>query len=799
MNNLTFTPNTNFNGNVSFSWNGFDGTVYADNSATVNITVNPVDDAPTVLNPITDVNVDEDAANTVIDLTNVFTDIDNDIASIVKSVFVNDNTGLVTATIVNNQLTLDYQDNKFGTANLTIRGTSNGKTVDNTFILTVNPVDDAPTVLNPINDVNVDEDAVNTVIDISNVFTDIDNDIALIVKSVFVNDNPGLVTVNIVDNQLILDYQDNKFGTANLTIRGTSNGKTVDNTFVVNVGVVDNPPTVLNPITDVNVDEDAANTVIDITNVFTDIDNDIALIVKSVFLNDNPGLVTATILDNQLILDYQDNQSGIANITIRGTSNGKTVDDTFVVNVGVVDNPPTVLNPIADVNVDEDAANTVIDLTNVFSDVDGDVIVKSVFVNDNTGLVTATIVDNQLILDYQDNQSGIANLTIQGTSNGKTVEDTFLVTVNPVNDAPTLQQKIANQTATENQPFSFIIPANTFTDIDGDNLTYTLATETVLPSGITFDTATGTFSGTPSDTASGIYNLTVIASDSAGEKANDSFSLNVLNAINGSSSSETINGTSGDDYINAGAGNDNVNGGEGNDILDGGTGNDRLAGGPGDDTYIVDSSRDVVIENAGEGKDTIKSSVNYTLTVNIEDLTLAGNDNTNGTGNNLDNLITGNSGNNLLKGLDGNDTLLGGAGNDTLIGGKGNDILTGGDGSDSFLFGSGAIFNSSDFGVDSISDFIKGSDKIILSKTSFNALVSTIGNSLQAAEFATINDAANELNLVGSSSAKIVYNLATGNLFYNQNGISNGLGNGAIFATLNGIPQLSENDILIQA
>ncbi|MFM6520027.1 MAG: putative Ig domain-containing protein, partial [Microcystis panniformis] len=168
----------------------------------------------------------------------------------------------------------------------------------------------------------------------------------------------------------------------------------------------------------------------------------------------------------------------------------------------------------------------------------------------------ATIVDNQLILDYQDNKFGTANITIRGTSNGKTVEDTFLVTVNPVNDAPTLQQKIANQTATENQPFSFTIPPNTFTDIDGDTLTYSLATETVLPSGITFDAATGTFSGTPSDTASGIYNLTLIASDSAGEKANDSFSLNVLNAINGSSSSETINGTSGDDYINAGAGND---------------------------------------------------------------------------------------------------------------------------------------------------------------------------------------------------------------------------------------------------
>ncbi len=799
LNNLTFTPNTNFNGNVSFSWNGFDGTVYADNAATVNITVNPVDDAPTVLNPITDVNVDEDAANTVIDITNVFTDIDNDIALIVKSVFVNNNTGLVTATILDNQLTLDYQDNKFGTANITIRGTSNGKTVDDTFLVTVNPVDDAPTVLNPITDVNVNEDAANTVIDLSNVFTDIDNDIALIVKSVFVNDNPGLVTVNIVDNQLTLDYQDNKFGTANLTIRGTSNGKTVDNTFVVNVGVVDNPPTVLNPITDVNVDEDAANTVIDLTNVFSDVDGDV--IVKSVFVNNNPGLVTATIVDNQLTLDYQDNKFGTANLTIRGTSNGKTVDNTFVITVNPVDDAPTVLNPITDVNVDEDAANTVIDITNVFTDIDNDItsIVKSVFLNDNTGLVTATIVDNQLILDYQDNKFGTANITIRGTSNGKTVDDSFTITVASVNDAPTLQQKIANQTATENQPFSFTIPANTFNDVDGDTLTYSLATETVLPSGITFDSATGTFSGTPSDTASGIYNLTVIASDSAGEKANDSFSLNVLNAINGSSSSETINGTSGDDHINAGAGNDNVNGGEGNDILDGGTGNDRLAGGPGDDTYIVDSSRDVVIENGGEGKDTVKSSVNYTLTVNIEDLTLAGNDNTNGTGNNLDNLITGNSGHNLLKGLDGNDTLIGSAGNDTLIGGKGNDILTGGDGSDSFLFGSGAIFNSSDFGVDSISDFIKGSDKITLSKTSFNALVSSVGNNLQAAEFATINNTVNELTLVGSSSAKIVYNLATGNLFYNQNGATTGLGNGALFATLNGIPVLNENDILIQA
>ncbi|TRU88112.1 MAG: hypothetical protein EWV76_09645 [Microcystis novacekii Mn_MB_F_20050700_S1] len=72
------------------------------------------------------------------------------------------------------------------------------------------------------------------------------------------------------------------------------------------------------------------------------------------------------------------NKSGTANLTIRGTSNGKTVDDTFVITVNPVNDAPTVLNPITDVNVNEDAENSVINLSNVFSDVDGDVIVKTV-------------------------------------------------------------------------------------------------------------------------------------------------------------------------------------------------------------------------------------------------------------------------------------------------------------------------------------------------------------------------------------------------------------------------------------
>ena len=111
-----------------------------------------------------------------------------------------------------------------------------------------------------------------------------------------------------------------------------------------------------------------------------------------------------------------------------------------------------------------------------------------------------------------------------------------------------------------------------------------------------------------------------------------------------------------------------------NNILDGGAGADTMKGGAGNDIYIVDNTGDVVIENAGEGTDTVQSSVTYTLGSNIENLTLTGSSAINGTGNSLDNVLKGNAANNILIGGAGNDTLDGGAGADTMKGGVGDDI-----------------------------------------------------------------------------------------------------------------------------
>ncbi len=109
------------------------------------------------------------------------------------------------------------------------------------------------------------------------------------------------------------------------------------------------------------------------------------------------------------------------------------------------------------------------------------------------------------------------------------------------------------------------------------------------------------------------------------------------------------------------------------DLLIGTTTANTLSGGLGDDRYIVNNIGDTVIENSNAGKDTVQSIISYTLTANVENLTLGGTGKINGTGNDLDNSISGNDNNNTLIGGAGNDRLYGDGGTDKLIGGTGDD------------------------------------------------------------------------------------------------------------------------------
>jgi Ca2+-binding RTX toxin-like protein len=151
-----------------------------------------------------------------------------------------------------------------------------------------------------------------------------------------------------------------------------------------------------------------------------------------------------------------------------------------------------------------------------------------------------------------------------------------------------------------------------------------------------------------------------------------------------------LNGT-GNALGNRFYGNDGANvltGLGGDDLLNGGLGADTMVGGVGNDSYYVDQLGDVTMENAGEGADTVYSSLTWTLANNLESVVLTGTAAIDGTGNTGDNYLTGNTAANVLNGGDGNDTINGTAGNDVLIGGRG---------ADAYRFGAG-------YGVDTIQE-----------------------------------------------------------------------------------------------
>ena len=211
--------------------------------------------------------------------------------------------------------------------------------------------------------------------------------------------------------------------------------------------------------------------------------------------------------------------------------------------------------------------------------------------------------------------------------------------------------------------------------------------------------------------------------------------------LEGFDGDDTLQGLAGNDILYGDAGNDHLMGGEGNDTMFGGIGNDTLSsdagidsltGGDGDDVFDIDDSADLVLEFAGGGNDTVRSTVSVTLADEVENLLLMGADAIDGAGNVLDNVIQGNEavniifggqGNDEVRGLGGDDALLGDDGNDTLNGGAGNDTLWGDAGDDLLVGGAGDDVYDVDSAADQVQEAANGG---------FDSVQATVSHTLAA-------------------------------------------------------------------
>ena len=257
--------------------------------------------APTVAAAIPDTTVSEDAPtiDNYRDLNAVFTDAE-DGSALTFSILSNTNTGLVTPSIgvADSALDLSFTADANGSATITVRATDGGgSTVDDVFTVTVNAVNDDPTVAAAIPDTTVSEDAptIDNYRDLNAVFTDLEDGSAL-TFSILSNTNTGLVTpsIGVADSALDLSFTADANGSATITVRATDGGSlTVDDVFTVTVTAVNDDPTVASAIPDTTVLRDSApiDNYRDLNAVFTDLEDGSAL-TFSILSNTNTGLVT---------------------------------------------------------------------------------------------------------------------------------------------------------------------------------------------------------------------------------------------------------------------------------------------------------------------------------------------------------------------------------------------------------------------------------------------------------------------------------------------------------------------------
>ena len=293
-----------------------------------------------------------------------------------------------------------------------------------------------------------------------------------------------------------------------------------------------------------------------------------------------------------------------------------------------------------------------------------------------------------------------------GDFNGDSKPATREILIQSVNDAPIVANPINNLTTNEEIEFSFTIPENTFQDVDGDKLTLnaTLEDNSPLPTWLTFNSETATFSGTPEDENVGFINVKVTATDNDGESVQSSFTLRVANVnkiptittnqtftIDENSRIFTSVGkvlatdADGDFLLNWQIADGNLdvdNDGKAAFSINYITGEIKV-----NDTDDLDFETNPSFQLQVSASDGTDTSIPATVTVNLNNI--AGQV-INGTSSNdrrlygglEDDTINGFERNDYLYGRGGNDTLLGGAGNDNLYGGEGDDYIDGGQGFD---------------------------------------------------------------------------------------------------------------------
>ncbi len=728
---LTFAPNENFNGDTTISYTVTDGNGGFD-TATVDVTVNPVNDAPDAVN---DAETTPEDTPVTVDVLGNDTDVDGDMLTITGASVPADQG---TVAIVDNKLLFTPAENFNGDATISYSITDgNGGTDTADAVVTVTPVNDDPVAVDDLEE--TDEDTA-VVIDLVGNDTDVDGD-PLTIGTVSVPADQGSVVDN-GDGTVTFTPAPNFNGTATIdyTVVDGQGGED-DGQAIVNVGAVNDGPTAVDDIA--TTDEDTPVT-IDVLDNDTDVDGD-DLTITGASVPADQGIVE--IVDNELLFTPAENYNGPATITYTvSDGHGGTDTGTVDVTVNPVNDDPVAVDDIE--TTDEDVP-VVVDLLGNDTDVDGDdLTLGTVTVPADQG----SVVDNgdgTVTFTPAPNFNGPATITYTVLDGqGGEDEGQAIVSVGAVNDGPVAGDDA--DTTPEDTPVTVSVLDND-TDADGDDLSVTSAvvpaaqgsvvinpdnTLTFTPAENFNGEATITYTITDgnggSDTADLVIDVTPVNDDPVANDDAETTPFDTPVIIDVLDNDTDVDGDTlrvteatspdGDVTINA----DGTltftptAGFEGDAVIDytitddnGGFDSaqvvvtveeqplDGIVSGT-DDGELIDidylgdpegdrvDNNDEILPGEGPNDDIIQAGGG-------DDTIIAGEGNDDVFAGEGDDRVHGGPGDDILRGEEGEDEINGGAGDDTIDGGDDNDVINGGDGSDSILGGDGDdLITSSD-------------------------------------------------------------------------------------------------------
>ncbi|WP_374043856.1 tandem-95 repeat protein [Vibrio diabolicus] len=482
---LVFTPAENFNGDAEITYTVTDGSLT--DQATVNVTVNAVNDTPVVESNLADQTLAEDFTSYSIDLNTAFSDVDNVDGELSFSVSGNNN---VLVSIENGIATISPKADWNGSEALTFTATDpSGESISQTVNFTVAPVADIVA-----DKATVVEDTATIIIVLGNDTFEGDDKVV----SLDTNNGPanGTVSVN-PDGTVTYTPNDNYHGTDSFTYIVTSGGVSESTTVNVDVTPVNDAPVAKDDTA--TTQEDTAVT-IDVLPNDADVDGD-KLSIQSASVPEAQG--TVEIVDGKLVFTPAENFHGDAEITYTVTDGSLTDQAKVTVTVNAVNDTPVVESSIADQTLAEDFTPYTIDLNTAFSDVDNVDGELSFSVSGNSNIQVA-IVNGIATFTPTADWNGSEILTFTATDpSGESVSQTVNFTVAPVADIVADKATVVEDTAT----IIKVLGNDTF---EGNDKVVSLDTNNGPANGTVSVNPDGSVTYTPNDNYHGTDSFTYI-------------------------------------------------------------------------------------------------------------------------------------------------------------------------------------------------------------------------------------------------------------------------------------------------